>query len=277
MFNGEVYRHHPDAVIFSDVGPGCRWIGNERGISGETCWSTMTTEGFGPGRDAPAKAILNGGEIGGKAWVPGEADVSIRPGWFWRESENDMVKSLQDLLHIYYSSVGHNSLLLLNVPPDTRGLIHECDAERLREFRQALDTIFDEDLARGAVIKASDTRGRRYSAGKLLDGDYDSYWAAGDDVRQASLTLEFDTPKTFNRVQLQEYIPLGQRVAEFNIEIMDDGGGWKRVAEATTIGYKRIVLTDMVTAKALRINITDALATPVLNGLSIYKDDIYQR
>lgn len=277
MFNGEVYKHHPDAVIFSDVGPGCRWIGNEKGISGATCWSTMTIEGFGPGNDAPAREILNEGEIGGKSWVPGEADVSIRPGWFWRESENDKVKSLQDLLHIYYSSVGHNSLLLLNVPPDTRGLIHECDAARLNEFRQALDEIFDEDLAKGAAAEASSTRSRRYSAGNLIDNDYDSYWAAKDGARQASISLEFDTPETFNRVQLQEYIPLGQRVAEFNLEIMDEAGKWKKIADATTIGYKRIVLTDMVTAKALRVNITEALATPILNSISIYRDDIYQR
>ena len=275
MFNGEVFKHHPNALIFSDVGPGCRWIGNERGICRATCWSTMTTEGFGPGRDAPAKPILNGGEIGGKDWVPGESDVSIRPGWFWRESENDKVKSLHHLLYIYYSSVGHNSLLLLNVPPDTRGLIHECDAARLREFRQALDEIFDEDLAKGATIKASETRGRKFRAENLLDDDYDSYWTAGDDARQASITLEFAEPKTFNRVQLQEYIPLGQRVAEFNVEIADENGNWQKIADATTIGYKRIVLTDMVTTNAVRINITDALAVPVLNGISIYKDDIY--
>ena len=276
LFNGEVYRHHPNAMIFTDVGPGCRWIGNESGIAGETCWSTLNIKGFGPGRQAPPKKSLNGGDMNGEAWVTGEADVSIRPGWFWRESENDDVKSIDHLLYIWYNSVGHNSLLLLNVPPDTRGLINESDQARLKEFRQALDEIFSTDYADGAAIEASHVRGRGYEAANLLDDDYDSYWTAEDDVRQATLTLSFNEPRTFNRVQLQEYIPLGQRVCEFNIEALDADGNWKRIGESTTIGYKKIVLTDMVTTTGLRINITDALAVPVLNGLSLYKDEIYK-
>lgn len=276
LFNGEVYRHHPNAMIFTDVGPGCRWIGNESGIAGETCWSTLNIKGFGPGRQAPPKKSLNGGDMNGEAWVTGEADVSIRPGWFWRESENDDVKSIDHLLYIWYNSVGHNSLLLLNVPPDTRGLINESDQARLKEFRQALDEIFSTDYADGAAIEASHVRGRGYEAANLLDDDYDSYWTAEDDVRQATLTLCFNEPRTFNRVQLQEYIPLGQRVCGFNIETLDADGNWKRIGESTTIGYKKIVLTDMVTTTGLRINITDALAVPVLNGLSLYKDEIYK-
>ena len=198
LFNGEVYRHHPNAMIFTDVGPGCRWIGNESGIAGETCWSTLNVKGFGPGRQAPPKTSLNEGDMNGEAWVTGEADVSIRPGWFWRESENDDVKSIDHLLYIWYNSVGHNSLLLLNVPPDTRGLINECDQARLKEFRAALDQIFSVDLAKGSDVKASAVRGRGYEAANLLDDDYDSYWTAADDVRQASITLSFDDPKTFN-------------------------------------------------------------------------------
>ena len=139
LYHRTVHRHQPDAIIFSDVGPGCRWIGNERGIAGETCWSTLDTAGFEAGR-SPHRDILNTGNAGGQAWVPGEADVSIRPGWFWRESENSKVKTLSQLLEIYYGSVGRNSLLLLNVPPDTRGRIHETDSLRLMEFHSALDT-----------------------------------------------------------------------------------------------------------------------------------------
>lgn len=276
LFNGEVYRHHPNAMIFTDVGPGCRWIGNESGIAGETCWSTLNVKGFGPGRQAPPKTSLNEGDMNGEAWVTGEADVSIRPGWFWRESENDDVKSIDHLLYIWYNSVGHNSLLLLNVPPDTRGLINESDQARLKEFRQALDEIFSVDYADGSEIEASHVRGRGFEAENLLDDDYDSYWTAADDVRQATITLNFNEHRTFNRVQLQEYIPLGQRVCSFNIEALGEDGQWTRIGESTTIGYKKIVLTDMVTTTGLRINITDALAVPVLNGLSLYKDDIYK-
>ena len=276
MFNNEVFKHHPNAMIFTDVGPGCRWMGNENGIAGETCWSTMNVKGFGPGASAPAKKFLNEGQHGGEAWVPGEADVSIRPGWFWRESENDRVKSLDHLLYIWYNSVGHNALFLLNIPPDTRGLLHENDVNRLAELRKALDEIFTVDLAEGASIEASHERGRAFKAENVLDGNYDTYWTAADDVRQASLTLSFNEPRTFNRVQLQEYIPLGQRVSGFNVEALDADGNWFKIGEATTIGYKRIVLTDMVTTTGLRVNITDSYAVPVLNGLSLYKDEIFQ-
>lgn len=276
LFNGEVYRHHPDAVIFSDVGPGCRWVGNEEGIAGETCWSTMNVEGFAPGLSAPAREVLNQGEAGGALWVPAEADVSIRPGWFWRESENDKVKSLDHLLYIYYSSVGRNSLLLLNVPPDTRGLIHENDVARLKEFRSALDDIFDDDLATSSSVRATDERGWKFKAENLIDADYDSFWTAADDVRQASITLEFDKMETFNRVMLQEYIPLGQRVSDFNVEVRNKEGDWVEVAQETTIGYKRIVLFETVVSDAVRINITGSLAVPVLNNIGVYYDDIYK-
>lgn len=276
MFNSEVFRHHPDAVIFSDVGPGCRWIGNEKGIAGETSWSTMNIEGFAPGSEAPHTSILNTGEMNGQAWVPGESDVSIRPGWFWKESENSKVKTLDHLLHIYYSSVGHNSLLLLNVPPDKRGLIHEVDSARLIEFRQALDTIFAEDLAEGAHIDASCERGRKFRAGNILDKDYDSYWAAPEGSTTASITLAFDEPRTFNRIQIQEYIPLGQRVSSFNIEVLDQQGVWNEIAHGTTIGYKRIMLTDMITSEGVRINITGSLAEPIINGISLFCDNIYK-
>ena len=144
------------------------------------------------------------------------------------------------------------------------------------EFRQALDKIFSHDLAKDATIEASSERGYRFRASKLSDNDYDSFWCPEDKDENISLTLSFDTPRTFNRIQLQEYIALGQRVSGFNIEAMDSEGSWHTVAEATTIGYKRIVLTDMLTTQKLRINITSALAVPVLNSISIFRDDIYK-
>lgn len=274
LYHRTVHRHQPDAIIFSDVGPGCRWIGNERGIAGETCWSTLDTAGFEAGR-SPHRDILNTGNAGGQAWVPGEADVSIRPGWFWRESENSKVKTLSQLLEIYYGSVGRNSLLLLNVPPDTRGRIHETDSLRLMEFRSALDKIFAVDLSDGATAEASQTRGGsgKYSPANMLDDDYDSYWAADDGITASSLTFTLDGPKTFNRILLQEYIPLGQRISRFSVDVLADGR-WTKAAEGTTVGYKRILLTDTVTATAVRINIEESFACPVLNGFGLFMDNM---
>lgn len=273
-FHEAVLSFHPEAIMFSDIGPGCRWVGNEKGIAGETSWSTLDTEGFGPGSDAPCRDTLTAGNVWGECWVPAETDVSIRPGWFWRESENDKVKTLDHLLDIYYSSVGRNSLLLLNVPPDTTGQIHPADSARLMEFKAALDEIFREDLSKGAKAKASAVRGRRFKAANVLDGSYDTYWAAHDGTCRASLTIELDGMKTFNRVMLQEYIPLGQRVKAFSVEAQGEDGSWTRIGEGTTIGYKRILLTEKVTAKAIRIGIDDSKACPVLNGFGLFLDTI---
>lgn len=276
LFYSTVYKMQPDAIIFSNVGPGCRWVGNEYGSAGRTCWGTMNIGDLTP--SSPANCdILNEGEADGEKWVAAETDVSIRPGWFWRESENAKVKSLQELLKIYYESVGRNSLLLLNVPADTRGHLHEVDSVRLMELRAAIDEIFSTDLAAGASIEACCIRGgsSRYSAANILDADYDTYWATDDDVRKASFTVTLPEARTFNRVQIQEYIPLGQRVAAFSVEALGEDGQWKTIANETTIGYKRIVHTPVTIATAVRVNVEESLACPVINGFALFMDKIY--
>ena len=276
LFNSTVLKMQPDAIIFSDYGPGCRWVGNEAGSAGRTCWSTMNVNDDFTGPPV-SRRELNEGIKGANTWAAAETDVSIRPGWFWRESENSRVKSLQHLLKIYYESVGRNSLLLLNVPPDTRGLIHEVDSARLMEFRAALDEIFGVDLAAGAEIEAENVRGgaRRFSAQNLLHHDYDRYWAVDDDVTKVSLVVTLPEQRTFNRVQLQEYIPLGQRVSAFSIEALDEDGIWQPIARETTIGYKRIVHVPTTTTTAVRVNIEESEACPVLNGFALFMDDVY--
>ena len=273
-FHDTVRRLQPDAIMFSDVGPGCRWVGNERGVAGRTNWSTLNTKGFAPGAGAPPRDTLNQGNVHGDTWHPAETDVSIRPGWFWRESENDKVKTVEKLVDIYYTSVGRNSLLLLNVPPDTTGRINPADSVRLVEFREALDGIFKDNLADGAKVKACCTRGRGYKAGNILDGDYDSYWAAPDGAVGAELTFKLKGSKTFNRVLLQEYIPLGQRVNSFTVEARQSDGQWRQIASETTIGYKRIVRTDKVTTDEVRVKVTGSFAPPLLNGFGLYLDNI---
>ena len=287
-FNGQTKKLQPNAVIFSDVGPGCRWVGNEEGKCGRTCWSRLDVAGFGPGADAPSQDTLNAGNYNGVRWIPAETDVSIRPGWFWRESEHP--KSVQELLKIYYNSVGRNSLLLLNVPPDNRGLIPAEDSLRLVEFRAALDSIFAQDLAKKAHINASNCRSKNKksnifafecqnevpSSFNLINDSYDAYWATDDTVTAAWVTLEFREPQTFNRVMLQEYIQLGQRVEKFHIEVEDKNGHWRTIAEETTIGYKRLVLTETVTTKKVRIVIDRSRACIVLNRVGLFLDNVYQ-
>lgn len=276
LFNGTVDKMQPGTVIFSDYGPGCRWVGNEKGHAGRTCWSTMNVDADFNGPVVSRKE-LNEGIVGGNTWAPAETDVSIRRGWFWKESENGTVKSLQHLLKIYYESVGRNSLLLLNVPPDTNGLIHPVDSTRLMELRAALDEIFSVDLAKDARVEAENVRGgsRKYRAENMLRGNYDKYWAVDDSITTVSFTVTLPEKRTFNRVQLQEYIPLGQRVAAFTIDVLDEDGSWKPVARETTIGYKRIVHIPVTTTSAVRVNVEEALACPVLNGFALFMDNIY--
>jgi len=271
LFHQEVRKNQPHAIMFSDVGPGCRWMGNEKGVAGRTNWSRLDIDGREPGSNSPATDTLNQGNYNGAQWIPAETDVSIRKGWFYRSSEEP--KSLKQLLDIYYSSVGRNSLLLLNVPPDTRGLIPAQDSARLVEFRAALDEIFGVNLAEGAKVKADVSRcGKSFRAKNILDKEYDTYWAAPDATSSAILEVELPEARTFNRVMIQEYIPLGQRVESFHIEALLENGQWKTITQETTIGYKRIVLTEQTTAKSLRLVIDSSRACPLINNFALYYD-----
>lgn len=270
LFHNTVYRNQPQAVIFSDVGPGCRWMGNEQGVAGKTNWSTLNIKGYEPGRGAPSVDILNTGVQGGEAWVPAETDVSIRPGWFYSPSTDDKVKSVDKLMDIYYTSVGRNSNLLLNVPPDRTGRIHANDSIRLMEFRKAREESFGKDLIEGAEIKASNVRDNavQYSAANLLDDNYNTYWATDDSELNPSIEIDLKQVKTFNRLALQEYIPLGQRVASFSIKYWDNGV-WKELTDATTIGYKRILRFPAISTQKLKITFS-ALACPLISKVSLY-------
>lgn len=275
LFNHTVGRLQPQALIFSDVGPGCHWMGNEEGINGETCWSRLNTDGFQPGPLAPPLEVLNQGQRDGKYYIPAEVDVSIRHGWFHHSHEHP--KTVQQLLGIYYTSVGRNAVLLLNVPPDRRGLIDAEDSARVVEFRAALDSIFGHDLARQAYVSASNVRGegmKAYRAANVADTHYHKYWAVDDWCLRPTLTLSFAKAVTFNRVMLQEYIPLGQRVEGFEVQVLA-GGKWQTVASASTIGYKRILLTDTYTTKGVRIRFTDCRACPVINRVGLFMDNIF--
>ena len=274
LFHQTVYKHQPQAIIFSDVGPGARWIGNERGYAGETNWSKLNTKGFTPGAGSPDLKTLNEGEEQGKEWIPGEVDVSIRPGWFYSPSTDDKVKTVDQLMDIYYASVGRNANLLLNVPPNRKGLIHPTDSTRLMEFKKARDEAFQTNLALGAQAEASNTRGnaKQYQANNLFNGNKNSYWTTDNDITTASIEIQLPTITTFNSILLQEYISLGQRITDFHIEYWNtDLNDWKTLSKATTIGYKRILRTPEVTTNKIKVVINNSLAEPILSNIELYK------
>jgi alpha-L-fucosidase len=259
----------PGAVMFSDGGPDIRWVGNEQGWARPTNWSLLKKKDFAPGVVDEIEH-LRAGQEDGTDWIPAEVDVSIRPGWYYHPAEDTLVKTLPKLLDIYYHSVGRNANMLLNIPVDTRGLIHEADSARLMELAATLKATFETDLAAGKAVSASDFRGesRKFKAGNVNDSDGETYWATNDHVLQASLTINFGKTLTFNRFLVQEYIRLGQRVKKFRLEALVDNS-WQTIAEETTIGYKRILRFPDVTASKIRLSIDDAKACPVISNIQV--------
>jgi len=258
----------PNTIIFSDAGPDIRWVGNEKGIAGETNWSNRDNEGSFPGF-ADEKA-LNVGDEDGASWLPAECDVSLRPGWFYHAADDNKLKSVAQLLDIYYSSVGRNANLLLNIGVDRRGLVNENDIRRLMEFRKAIEEEFKTNLAHGKIT-ASNSRGnsRLYAPENVLDGSPKTYWATNDGITSASLEIDFGREIDFNRFLVQENIAFGQRVKKFSLQIWN-GKSWEAIARQTTIGYKRILRFPTVKTRKLKFVIEDAKACPTITNLEIY-------
>jgi alpha-L-fucosidase len=263
-----VRKLQPGAMMFSDGGPDVRWVGNEHGFAYETTWSNLMRDSVYAGMPDYPERFASGQE-NGTHWVPAESDVSIRPGWYYHAYEDHKVRTLPQLVEIYYNSIGRNSSLLINFPVDTRGLIHENDEEAILKFGQKIKEDFQSNLATHAKITASADRGKGYEAKNVLDQDYETYWTLPDGAPQSELTLDFGKEISFNRLLLQEYTPLGQRVKAFSLEReMDEN--WEKIAEATTIGYKRILRFADVKAQKIRIKFLDRKDIPLISTIGIY-------
>ncbi|WP_298063041.1 alpha-L-fucosidase [uncultured Rikenella sp.] len=252
----------PDAMIFGGTEPTIRWVGNEEGWAGQTDWAP-----YKPG-DNPHYGSPDGTE-----WLPAECDVSIRPGWFYHAREDQSVHSLSHLVNIYYQSVGRNATLLMNFPVALDGRIHPLDSARIMEWRKTLDEQFKTNLLSGIEPTVGNTRGLSFKAANMTDGNWDTYWATEDTVTTGSAEFRFDTVTPVNRVLLQEYIPLGQRVAKFGVEYLDTLGRWRPVVTedtTTTIGYKRIIRFETAAAKALRVNFLKSRGPLCINNIEAY-------
>lgn len=241
----------PQAVLFSDAGPDVRWVGNEAGNAGETCWSTINTKGLAPGVADPK--YLNQGDPAGKQWVPAETDVSIRPGWFYHASEDAKVRSAQNLVNLYYQSVGRNSLLLLNVPPNRDGLLADSDVASLAAFRRVLNETFKTNL----VAKNS----------KLTDKQLTTFVPL---AATQPLVIDLNGEQTFDRIMLQENIANGQHIAAGRVEYWT-GSEWKLLQNFTTVGYKRLMRFPAVRSSRIRLMITNANGPVQLAEAGVYK------
>lgn len=259
----------PNAFIYSDVGPDTRWVGNERGIAGDPCWATINTDDWAPGE--ANKKILNSGVRNGKQWMPAEADVSIRPGWFWHADQNNKVRSVTNLWNLYCESVGRGAALNLNVPPDSDGQIYSRDVKTLAAFGRLLKNTFANNLAKSAKANASNVRGNapKFGVRNLFDSSLKTYWATDDSVTNPEVTLEFSKPVTFDIVRLREYIALGQRVQSFALDQWQDGE-WKQFASDVSIGSCRLVRCGPITTRKVRLRITSSPVCPAISEFGLF-------
>jgi len=264
-FEAAIRSIAPNTPVFSDIGPDIRWVGNESGFAGKTNWNMLDTAGFTRGAGAPSTDTLNQGNVNGHNWIPAECDVSIRPGWFYHASEDSKVKTPQELFELYLKSVGRGANLLLNVPPDRRGLITEYDSAALVGFRKLREESFGTNLAKDAIITVDTRSNTAIPTKKLVDGQ-----AATSDAVLNSIHVAFKQPQAINCVVLQEPIQLGQRVKAFKI-VLSKNGKEVNTIEGTTIGKKRILTFPTSEVDGFAVTITDTKAIPLVSEVGAYK------
>ncbi len=281
----ELIRTLQPGAVIAISGPDVRWVGNESGYGRETEWSVLPVKFldqeniarlsqkeadkgiFKPKIEAIAEDLGSREKLknaNALVWYPSEVDVSIRPGWFYHQSEDSRVKSPEKLIDIYFNSVGMNSALLLNIPPDKRGLIHEKDAKTLLEMKNYLDGTFEKNLAKYHLENLANTVGIE----ALFDGDYETYWDSGQ--AEFVLNLQFDKEIEFGIAMLQEQVRYGQQAENYLIEAWQDGG-WRIICKGTTIGYKRLFRFPSVKTSKVRLRMLAARSSVKLAELGFYK------
>ncbi len=261
-----ILKRHPDAMIFGGTCQTIRWVGNEQGWAGDTDWCMINPE------LSDNTKHLNHGSENGTHWIPAEVDVSIRPGWFYHKREDHQVKSVAQLTDIYYRSVGHNASLLLNFPINLDGKIPALDSIRATEWHEVIVNDFKDNILKNAEVRVDNERGRKFKAENVTDDDWNTYWATDDNYNFGTISFSFDKPVKMNRVVLQEYIALGQRVKDFYME-GELNGKWFKINPfdtLSTIGYKRIVRFNTVELDKLTIYFEESRGPLCINNIEAY-------
>lgn len=271
-----VRKYQPMAVIFSDVGPDTRWVGNEHGFAGETSWSTFTPVGIEGRKPVPGDSDYSISPVGhrfGDYWIPAECDVPQRPGWFYHPDQNEKVKTPDQLFEIYLKSVGRGAVMNIGLAPMPEGVLHANDVQSLAEFGKKMQQTFTVNLAKGAQIKASNVRAKssKFDTNNLLDDDRYSYYASDDAVTNPTLEVTLDKRQVFDIIRLRENIKLGQRLDSVRVDIWKDGK-WTFLTSATSIGATRLIKLDTpVEAEKLKIHLFAPVA-PTLSDFALFKE-----
>jgi alpha-L-fucosidase len=270
-----VHRTQPRCVVFGTKNSypfaDCRWVGNESGHSGDPCWSTIDPTSI---RDeADHIEDLNHGQVDGSAFIPAEVDVSIRPSWFYHSSEDGRVKTVSELIDLYCNSVGRNSVLLLNFPPDRRGLISDIDAKNAAGLHDWVKGTFSHNLLKESTVVADHPRGAGFEPSRMLSNRKDAYYASADGFNSDTITFHLKGPATFDCLRIQEFIQLGERVTSWTVETSADGQTWNPTPGATekqSIGHAWIARFPAITASWVRLRVSGR-APAVLRNFGVYK------
>ncbi|WP_216847210.1 alpha-L-fucosidase [Pedobacter boryungensis] len=277
-----IRKLQPKATI-AVSGPDVRWVGTETGYGRETEWSVVPANELSTEKIADnsqkkvefAPRDLMSKDLGSRAkivkakslvWYPAEIDVSIRPGWFYHPSEDNKVKTPEKLTDIYYSSVGRNGVLLLNIPPTTDGLISESDIKSLNGFRYQLNKTFRTNLLAEGVKNENNNR----DINTVLDNKPNTFWPTKTKNGNVIIEFKMNKAKNFDVLLLQENLKIGQRVEQFVFEYKD-GASWKVITEGTTIGFKRLLRFPQVTASQVRLRILSSRLNPAISEIGLYK------
>ncbi|MDR2560173.1 MAG: alpha-L-fucosidase [Holophagales bacterium] len=284
---GTIKKFNPDMVVFSPVGTELRWPATESGRLSIPVWSKMDPKRQralyitnGESESGNAEKYLAHGDPEGPSWSIAEADTSIlASGWFENNSKdkakNKPVKTLKQLGDIYFDSVGRGGVLLLNFAPNVNGELSDYQAGRAKEFGDAVRATFATNMAVGSKAKSSSQRsgGKKYAPENVLDTDYDTYWMAKNGKNTGFITIDLGGELYFDIVSVQEYIPLGQRVSKFSVEVFSKGT-WQPFGQhdlQQTIGYKALVRGKAVSASKVRVTILDSNAPPAINEIGVFK------
>ncbi|MFD2967446.1 alpha-L-fucosidase [Sphingobacterium bambusae] len=271
-----VREKQPMAMIFSDVGPDMRWVGNEHGFADETSWATFTPKGVDGKPPVPGQSDYSespSGTRNGSHWIPAECDVPQRPGWFYHADQDNKVKTPDELFEIYLKSVGRGANMNLGLAPMPNGYLHANDVKSLKAFGEKIKATFSKNLAKGADVTASNVRASSDKFGPkwILDEDRYSYYASDDAVLNPTLTLTLDGEKTFDIIRLRENIKLGQRLDSVSIDVYRDGA-WKHLVSATSVGANRLIkLAQPMTASKLQVKLYAPVA-PTLSDFGLFSE-----
>lgn len=268
-FEKLVRKLSPNTIIFSDIGPDARWCGNENGFAGETNWNTLDTAGFKRGVGAPPTDTLNEGNIYGKNWIPEECDVSIRPGWFYHKKEDSLVKTSKELFEIYLKSVGRGANLILNVPPDARGLITQYDSASLIGFKKLRDESFSNNLSKKSIIYFISDKKERTT--KKISDENDRSFETITTPKLQSVRIALNQPGKISCIVLKENLTNGQHCAKFKLKILDKNHSLIKQIEGTTIGHKRILTFPEIEAGYIEFSIESQKGPTNIEGISIFK------